>query len=116
MAFDPLRGELLRRHLAVAVELRALVEYEARRTDRALHARRRHQLDALTRSHFAAERTGNRDLGRGDSRAHDGAGRDDDLLSGDLAFRFAFDFHRAAKVELARSLGAFSDPRFKFFV
>src|SRR5579862_8551180 len=112
----PLRRQLLRRHLAVAVELRALIEYEAGRVDRALDARRRHQLDPLTRSHFAAERTGDRHLGRGNPRAHHGAGRDDDFFAADLAFRFAFDFHRAAEVELARDLGAFSDSRFELFI
>src|SRR5579862_3321269 len=105
----PLRRQLLRRHLTVAVELRALVEYKAGSVDSALHARRRHQLDPLTRSHFAAERTGDRHLGGGNSRAHHSAGRDDDFFAGDLAFRFALDFYRAAKIELAGNLGAFTD-------
>ena len=46
---------------------------------------------------------------RGNPRAHHRTCRDHDFLSGDLAFRFALDFHRAAKVELARSLGALSE-------
>src|ERR1019366_720248 len=112
------RSELLGRHLAVAVELRALIEHQARRADRALRSRRRHQLDAFARRHFAAERARDRHLARGNPRAHHRAGRDYNFISGDLAFRFAFDFYRASEVEFPRSLGAFSDPRLesRFFV
>src|SRR5208282_3291322 len=113
-----LRGELLRRHLAIAVELRALVQHQAWRAYRALHSRRRHQLDAFPRRHFAAERARDRYLARGNPRTHHRAGRDYNFISGDLAFRFAFDFYRAAKVEFPRSLGAFSYPGLesRFFV
>src|SRR5271154_6439397 len=108
-AVPSLRRELLRRHLAIAVELRAFVEHQARRADIALHSRRRHQLDAFARGHFAAECAGDRHLARADPRTHDRAGRDHDFVAADLTFRFAFDFHRAAKGKLARGLGAFAD-------
>src|SRR5579875_383229 len=99
------------RHLAVAVEHRALVQHQVGRLERAAGARAGEQFDALARRDIAGDRAGHGDALGGDPGVDDRAFRQDQVFARDFALDFALDAGRRAEGQFTDNFGSSSDAR-----
>src|SRR5712691_2632893 len=95
------------RHLAIALEERALLDHQARRHERGLHLGAGQQLDALAPLDAAADRAADGDDAALDLRVDlSRLAHDERVLRDDAALELAVDAEGVAEAQLAVELGA----------
>jgi hypothetical protein len=100
-------------HLAIAIELGALVQHQARRDERATQPRRWQQFDSLAGDDLACDAAADCKSNRRNARGYHGTWCDQNLIACNLAFGFALDSGRFLKVQFAGDSRSPADARFE---